>query len=96
MSPNIRVVKIEKVLVCRIIERLNRFVILVSIDGKEYSAHINSTGRLREFLVKDRKAFCIRQEMPQKTGVKIKSMGLFFNPNDFFIYIFNPDLKTSL
>jgi sugar fermentation stimulation protein A len=41
-----------------IVARLNRFVVRVKITGKNYSMHINNTGRLEEFLIRGRKAFC--------------------------------------
>ena len=71
MSILLKVFKIENVLVCRIVERLNRFVVLVYKDGKYYRAHINNTGRLHEFLVKDRKAFCLRHLRPYKTDFRL-------------------------
>jgi sugar fermentation stimulation protein A len=31
-----------------------------------------------------------------KEGVKIKSIGMFYNPEDSFVYLFNPDLSVNL
>jgi sugar fermentation stimulation protein A len=45
---------------CRIIERLNRFVVLIEVDGANQRAHLTNTGRLGEFLVKGRTAYCFR------------------------------------
>jgi sugar fermentation stimulation protein A len=56
--------KVDDVQVCRIIQRLNRFVVKVEIRGKIHPAHINNTGRLQEFLIQGKKAFCF----PTKTG----------------------------
>lgn len=44
---------------CRIIERLNRFVVLVEHGGDRWRAYINNTGRLRELLVRGRRAYCL-------------------------------------
>jgi sugar fermentation stimulation protein A len=61
----------DKVRECRILERLNRFVVRVEISGKQHSMHINNTGRLEEFLVRGRKAFCTEIKNPGKTDGKL-------------------------
>ncbi|NJF25515.1 DNA/RNA nuclease SfsA [Thermococcus sp. Bubb.Bath] len=43
---------------CTFIERLNRFVALVEVNGETRKALITNTGRLEEFMVKGRRAFC--------------------------------------
>jgi sugar fermentation stimulation protein A len=43
---------------CTFIERLNRFVALVEVNGEIKKALVTNTGRLEEFTVKGRKAFC--------------------------------------
>lgn len=43
---------------CTFIERLNRFVALVEVDGEKRKALITNTGRLEEFIIPGRKAFC--------------------------------------
>ncbi len=50
---------------CTFIERLNRFVALVDVNGKTRKALVTNTGRLEEFMVPGRKAFCV-----PKTGGK--------------------------
>lgn len=65
-----KVFKIDEPLECRIIERLNRFVVTVEIKGKYPLAHINNTGRLSELLVEGRKAFCFRTP-PGKTDYRL-------------------------
>ncbi|KUH33195.1 sugar fermentation stimulation protein [Thermococcus celericrescens] len=50
---------------CIFRKRLNRFVALVEVDGDERRALVTNTGRLEEFLVPGRKAFCT-----PKTGGK--------------------------
>lgn len=68
---NTQVMKIENPHVCQIIERLNRFVVLIESNEKFYRAHINNTGRLHDYLVKGRKAFCCRNENPGKTDFRL-------------------------
>jgi sugar fermentation stimulation protein A len=49
---------------CVFLERINRFVALIKINGKVKRALITNTGRLEKFMVKGRKAFC----MPKQGG----------------------------
>ena len=42
-----------------IIERLNRFVVLVKKGSKLLRAHNTNTGRLQEFLIRGKKAYCL-------------------------------------
>ena len=46
------------VVLCKFVERLNRFVALVEVNGKIRKALLTNTGRLEEFLIPGRKAFC--------------------------------------
>ncbi|WP_010478757.1 DNA/RNA nuclease SfsA [Thermococcus zilligii] len=50
---------------CTFLKRLNRFVALVEIKGETRRALVTNTGRLVEFMVPGRKAFCV-----PKTGGK--------------------------
>ncbi|ACS33304.1 DNA/RNA nuclease SfsA [Thermococcus gammatolerans] len=43
---------------CRFVKRLNRFVALVEVNGEIRKALLTNTGRLEEFLIPGRKAFC--------------------------------------
>ncbi|WP_297552540.1 DNA/RNA nuclease SfsA [Thermococcus sp.] len=43
---------------CRFVKRLNRFVALVEVNGEIRRALLTNTGRLEEFLIPGRKAFC--------------------------------------
>ncbi len=52
---------------CTIVQRLNRFVVEVLIEGQHYRAWINNTGRLKEFMVEGRRAFCLRRNAPGRT-----------------------------
>ncbi len=63
--------QIENVLECRIIRRANRFVVAISVNGNEYRACINNTGRLTEFLVPGTKGFCSKNEKQGKTDYRL-------------------------
>jgi len=56
---------------CRIIRRLNRFVVRVQIQGKGHLAHINNTGRLQEFLIEGRTAYCFKTERGRVTDCRL-------------------------
>ena len=47
-----------KTVPCTFLRRLNRFVALVEVDGEERRALVTNTGRLEEFMIPGRKAFC--------------------------------------
>ncbi len=47
------------VIPCTFIERLNRFVALVEVQGELKKALVTNTGRLEEFMVPGRRAFCL-------------------------------------
>jgi sugar fermentation stimulation protein A len=52
---------------CRILRRINRFVVDVEVEGWAYRAHITNTGRLEQFLNQGRVAYCLPKENPGKT-----------------------------
>jgi sugar fermentation stimulation protein A len=62
---------VDNLIECRIVERLNRFVVRVEISGKPHAMHINNTGRLEEFFVRGRKAFCTEIKRPGKTDGRL-------------------------
>ncbi len=62
---------VESPLECTIIQRLNRFVVEVKVDSSLQWAWINNTGRLEEFLLKGKTGFCIRNEYPLKTALRL-------------------------
>jgi len=73
------VLTVENVRECQVIERLNRFVVRAKIAGKQHPLHINNTGRLEEFLVRGRNAFCFMTESTEKTEGRlfaVEDMGL--------------------
>ena len=69
--PGIKVLKIGRPLECRIIERLNRFVVLIEIAETEYRAHITNTGRLSELIVRGQKAYCFRTHHRGRTDFRL-------------------------
>ncbi len=56
---------------CRIVKRINRFVVEVQVQGKTHRAWINNTGRLHGFLVPGRKAFCVPRHGQGKTDYRL-------------------------
>ncbi|HIP89313.1 MAG TPA: DNA/RNA nuclease SfsA, partial [Thermococcus paralvinellae] len=44
------------------IERANRFVGLVRMDGETKRALITNTGRLEEFMIRGKRCFCIPKQ----------------------------------
>lgn len=58
---------LENPIECRIVQRINRFVVEVQIGACHYRAWINNTGRLLEFLEPGRAAFCLPRPSPGKT-----------------------------
>ena len=71
MEEQKRIIRIDNPQECRIIERLNRFVVKIEITGSYHPAHITNTGRLAELLVKGQKAFCFRAQNPGKTDFRL-------------------------
>jgi len=63
--------RIQNCLSCRILERLNRFVVTVEVKGRCERAHINNTGRLQEFLIRGREAFCFKTPENRKTDFRL-------------------------
>jgi len=51
----VELLKIDNTKECRIVSRLNRFVVEIKVDGVKRRAHINNTGRLKELLVKGKR-----------------------------------------
>ncbi|NIM58043.1 MAG: DNA/RNA nuclease SfsA [Candidatus Aminicenantes bacterium] len=63
--------KLDNPFWCRIIERVNRFVVKIQIGDNYYRAHLNNTGRLEEFLIKGRKAICFKKGKLSKTDCRL-------------------------
>lgn len=58
----------KEIIPCQIRFRENRFVVQVEIKGKQFRAHLNNTGQLREFLTPGKLAFCLKRTKPGKTS----------------------------
>jgi len=69
-----RITVIEEPIECAILERINKFVVKVRVDGRPQRAYINNTGRLLRYLVRGRKGFCIRPAKPGKTDCRLFSI----------------------
>ena len=61
----------EQVMECIIVQRLNRFVVEVQIGKEPCLAWINNTGRLEEYLVRGRRAFCLPRPPTGKTQCRL-------------------------
>jgi sugar fermentation stimulation protein A len=77
---DIPLLAVPNALSCRIAERINRFVVMVEVEGKSHKAHINNSGRLHEFLIRGREGFCFKTPHAAKTEFRLfavmeKSLG---------------------
>ena len=70
-EPTSKILHIENAVECRIVERLNRFVVKVELDGSYHRACTNNTGRLHQFLINGKTGFCTRNEKPGKTEYRL-------------------------
>ncbi len=62
---------VEHPLECIIIQRVNRFVVEIEVDGSLQRACINNTGRLEGYLFRGNRGFCIRNRYPMKTAYRL-------------------------
>jgi len=69
-----KTIKVENVIDCAIVKRINRFVVEIIVCGKTYKAYINNTGRLSEYLIKGKKGFCVKNEKIGKTDFRLFSI----------------------
>lgn len=58
--------KYERIVRGRFLERLNRFIALVEIDGTVEKCHVKNTGRCRELLVKNATVFLEPSDNPKR------------------------------
>lgn len=68
---NLKLLELSNVLECRIIGRLNRFVVEVESSGIRCNAYINNTGRLMEYLVRGRVGYCLPNPSNRKTRFRL-------------------------
>jgi len=69
--PGFKLLDIANPLECRVVERVNRFVVEVSCARHKRRAYLNNTGRLYQFLVRDRKGYCLRWQGSRKTDLRL-------------------------
>lgn len=69
--PDIPLFAIPKARTCRIVERINRFVVKIEMGRTLSRAHINNSGRLHEFLIRGKKAFCFETPHTEKTSFRL-------------------------
>jgi sugar fermentation stimulation protein A len=67
----ISLLSIDNVEECRIVQRVNRFVVDVQVQTKLYRAWINNTGRLRGYLVPGKTGFCVPRHGQGKTDYRL-------------------------
>jgi sugar fermentation stimulation protein A len=70
-SADVPLLAIPNVRSCRIVERINRFVVAINIGGKLTKAHITNSGRLHEFLIRGREGFCFETPHAKKTRFRL-------------------------
>lgn len=71
MIQNSLVMNMADLVECTIVSRENRFVILVEVNGETFRASTNNTGRLKQFIIKGRKAVCIRHSKSMRTDFRL-------------------------
>lgn len=52
--------EVHDVVKCEIVNRINRFLVEVVIDDSSTIAYMNNTGRLSQFLITGKKAYCLK------------------------------------
>lgn len=64
-------IEVGEAIRCKIIKRLNKFVVRMSINGREDLAFVQNTGRLQQYLQKGRTGYCMRIEKPKKLAYRL-------------------------
>lgn len=67
----IKILSIPNTRTCRVLKRINRFVVHIEFENRVQKAHINNTGRLQELLVPGRTAFCFSSPHTLKTDFRL-------------------------
>lgn len=65
------ILKVNSIVPCKIVRRLNRFVVIVKIDNKITKASLNNTGRLEQFLIKNKIGYLLPLKNTQKTKYRL-------------------------
>ncbi len=63
--------RIENWKTLKIVRRINRFVVLVNEGERVEKAYINNTGRLMEYMVTGKTAYCVPLSRPKKTRYRL-------------------------
>jgi len=71
-------IKIPNSIKCKVIERVNRFIVKIDLSGSETLAYLQNTGRLREYLKPNKIGFC----MPLKKAKKLQYRLFAIKDND--------------
>ena len=66
-----KILRLSDVEECIILERLNRFVVKILLDGAIMRAYICNTGRLLDYIKEGRRGFCIRHERKLKSDRRL-------------------------
>ena len=56
---------------CIILERLNRFVVKILLNGAVLRAYVCNTGKLLDYIVEGKRGFCIRHERRLKSDCRL-------------------------
>jgi len=67
----VELMRLEGVVRCEVVRRVNRFVVEVLVGGRPFKAYINNTGRLEEYLVRGRGAYCLKTPPGRKTKYRL-------------------------
>lgn len=66
-----KLITVPTVTECRILERLNKFTVRIEVSGFEELAFLQNTGRLREYIRRDKIGFCTPIEKPKKLRYRL-------------------------
>lgn len=66
-----RLLALQSVEECLILERLNRFTVRVEVGGRESLAFLQNTGRLLEYMVRGRRGLCIPVRGPGRLSRRL-------------------------
>ena len=67
----VKILQMYNVKECIILERINKFVAKVVLDGKVQLSYVNNTGRLSKYLSRGRIGFCVFHEGKRKTRCRL-------------------------
>ncbi len=64
-------IKIPAASECKILERLNKFIVKIEIDETEDLAFLQNTGRLQQYIERGRMGFCIPIKKPKRLRYRL-------------------------